>query len=351
MRLRRTRPPSITLGCVIDGMCRGIGADQPGNACSSCNPAVSTSQWTPKILGTPCDDGQFCTQIDTCNGAGACGGTTRTCSDGLACTADSCNENMDSCVNAVGDGCVINGTCRAAGATNPLNPCQVCNPNVSTTAWTNAVGAVYDDGFFCTENDTCNALATCTGTAKSCDDGLSCTIEVCNELTEACDITINTGCVIDGQCRGLMSDNPENACQQCNPVTNARAWTNRLLGTPCTDGQYCTQVDACNGSGSCVGTPRICTDGLACTTDGCNEAGDQCVYSLGGGCIINGVRLTGCTSQSNASRSHRRAPCGSDVVRGVRSRHAPQEVQRWIDTCISTEQGHPKCRCLPEKTS
>jgi hypothetical protein len=45
----------------------------------------------------PCGDGQFCNGNETCGGGACQPGTAVNCSDGIACTADSCNEATDAC--------------------------------------------------------------------------------------------------------------------------------------------------------------------------------------------------------------------------------------------------------------
>jgi Cohesin domain len=49
--------------------------------------------------GTACDDSMFCTTADMCTG-GVCGGGPRDCDDLDSCTADSCDEIGNTCVNA-----------------------------------------------------------------------------------------------------------------------------------------------------------------------------------------------------------------------------------------------------------
>src|SRR5207244_5488310 len=68
----------------------------------------------------------------------------------------------------------------------------------------------------------------------------------------------------------------------CNPNYVA-------AGTSCSDGLGCTLSDACNGSGSCVGTPRNCDDGSVCTTDACTEPAGACQYTISGSCDIHGL--------------------------------------------------------------
>src|SRR5213079_2900908 len=95
----------------------------------TCNPATGVCSNPAKPNGAPCDDGNACTQTDTC-AAGACVGANP-----VVCTAAD--------------------QCHAVGACNPAS--GVC----SNPAKLN--GAPCDDGNACTRTDTC-AAGVCMGT-------------------------------------------------------------------------------------------------------------------------------------------------------------------------------------------
>ena len=107
-------------GCLIDSTNYAPHAVNPANACESCEPSISTTDWTADVDGTSCD-------------------TAKVCASG-SCAA----------------GCFINGTFHASGATNPANGCQRCEPTASTTAWSD------------------RALGTSCGTGKVCNASSSC---------------------------------------------------------------------------------------------------------------------------------------------------------------------------------
>jgi len=110
-------------------------------------------------LGTPCDDGDLCTENDVCQN-GNCVGTPKDCDDGNACTDDSCNP--------------LTGECEHTNNT-----------------------ALCDDGDPCTENDVCQD-GSCVGTSKDCDDGNPYTDDSCNPLTGECENVFPTcGTVTD----------------------------------------------------------------------------------------------------------------------------------------------------------
>jgi len=93
--------------------------------------------------GTTCNDGNPCTVNDVYQ-SGICAGVPVTCDDGIACTTDSCNPATGGCVNT-------------------------------------PVDAACSDGNLCNGSEQCSAVAGClTGTPVNCDDGNSCTSDVCD---------------------------------------------------------------------------------------------------------------------------------------------------------------------------
>ncbi len=301
-------------GCVIGGTCFGAGQRNPMNQCEVCATASSRSAWSTND-GATCDDGAFCTDGDLCTGT-TCGGTARSCGDGIACNgAETCNEatnacaagtttcsggalcdpTTDTCV-ATCSGCVIGGSCFGAGQVNPTNACQVCTVASSRTSWSDNAGARCDDGAFCTDGDTCRAGA-CSGTARICSDGVACNgTETCDETadscaagtstcaaTEVCNTNFDTcvaacaGCVIGGVCYANATRNPANPCEVCD-TARSRAAFSANDGASCDDGLFCTTADSCSG-GLCAGSSatNFCADAVTCNgTETCNEATDSC---------------------------------------------------------------------------
>lgn len=92
--------------CLIGGVCYAASATDPGDACSTCQPALSQSAFSPKCA----DDGLTCT-------------TT-------TCDAGACSHPVDAA------SCLIAGTCYTQGAANPSNACETCEPDMSQAAFT-----------------------------------------------------------------------------------------------------------------------------------------------------------------------------------------------------------------------
>ncbi|MBN1512802.1 MAG: S8 family serine peptidase, partial [Phycisphaerae bacterium] len=150
-----------------------------------------------------CNDGTYCNGAEVCVLGQCQAGVAVDCDDGVACTADSCNEDTDSCDNVPND-------------------------------------AACDDGAYCNGTETCDAELGCQpGTAPDCDDGVECTVDSCNEATDACDHAPNDAA--------------------------------------CGNGQFCDGEEICHATLGCqAGTAPDCDDGVACTDDSCNEGTDAC---------------------------------------------------------------------------
>lgn len=239
--------------CTALDSCHAIGVcDKQTGICS--NPAAAD--------GTSCDDGNACTQTDSCQ-TGVCSG-----SNPVVCTAldqchrvGICDTNTGVCDNPLkadgsgcedGNFCTLTDTCQAgvcvggsAKVCTSTNSCQnggTCEPSTGLCSGTNKPnGTSCDDGDACTQSDSCQN-GTCTGTNPV----------VCTALD---------------QCHDVGS---------CNPLTGLCSDPQKSNGASCNDGNACTQTDTCQ-SGSCVGGNLVVCTAL----DQCHNAG-VCNTTTGG---------------------------------------------------------------------
>ena len=117
-----------------------------------------------------CDNGLFCDGAETCDVALDCQvGIPPVLDDGIGCTDDSCDEAGDQVVSIPND-------------------------------------ANCDDALFCNGVETCDVLLDCqVGTAPPVDDGISCTIDACDEVGD-----VITNVVSDALCsNGVFCDGAE----------------------------------------------------------------------------------------------------------------------------------------------
>jgi hypothetical protein len=264
--------------CVV-GLCTPGAAlvCDDGNPCTtdSCDPA-SGCQATPVADFTACGDGDACNGAETCQGGTCTGGTPLNCNDGNACTTDVCDV-VSGCINTPIVGCQ---SCTTAGDCADGNPCTVdaCNAGVcSNTPAAN--GTSCDDGTVCNGTETCQAGLCMPGTPLVCDDGNVCTADSCDAVT-GCIHTPTPGC----QPCTVAAD-----CADANPCTtdacNGGMCSNTAVanGTSCADATVCNGAETCQAGTCTAGTPLVCDDGNACTTDSC-DAVAGCLHTPIAGC-------------------------------------------------------------------
>ncbi len=279
--------------CRIGGVTYDAGDPNPQNPCEACDVTNPTS-WTNLSDGTACADSAVCGANPTCQ-AGVCTGTGTVCDDGDPCTIDSCGANDTCQANTAPDGtvcgtdpdpcatvtcqtgscttalslvsCSIGGTCYADGASNPDNPCQVCDATANRTDWTLvSAGTACDDGAFCTVGETCNASGVCGGG----------TPRDCSGATDACNN--NPFCNESAQrCQGRPT-NDGGTCDDGDPCTTTDICSAGFCdGTPvdCSNLDDECNLGVCGATGACAASPV--PDGTSCGT----TAGEAC---FGGSC-------------------------------------------------------------------
>jgi cysteine-rich repeat protein len=121
-----------TLGCLsgtpVD--CSKLNGQCQAGVCNE-NTDKCEADYTNYPFSTSCDDGQYCSETDHCDGNGNCIQlNARNCDDQDICTIDSCDETQDECVNPFSDtiGPTTSGT-----AVNPV----FNNGNFNVTALAN----------------------------------------------------------------------------------------------------------------------------------------------------------------------------------------------------------------------
>ena len=301
-----------TLGDTCDaGVCKP-GTDAKDcddkNACTidTCDGATGCAHKAD--VGAPCDDGNPCTLTDLCGGdtGDTCAGKAKICDDGLTCTADSCEGG--NCVTkplsdiACDDGnlCTEKDTCASgscAGAPvicDDKDPCtnDACDAIGGKCIATPASGAKCDDGSLCTLNDTCTE-GKCGGVAKTCTDGNGCFTSSCEAATGDCKTTKtyegqpcddSNVCTSGDTCIGnacqpgvskVCNDSDPCTVDACSPTTGLCTYLPALEGAGCDDGKPCTVKDVCTG-GKCGGAAKDCGDGSVCTSDLCDVKTGKC---------------------------------------------------------------------------
>jgi len=292
------------------------GNNRQGDCCSAFCEQLSS--------GTACEDGQFCTVDDTCDGDGRCVGAGDPCEqpDGDSNCAESCNEESNACdapdpdASACDDGVYCNGSDLCASGEcswHSGSPCsgpdddtdcrESCDEATHDCNAPDEAGAPCNDGRFCTSGETCNAAGVCEGGSATCyPDGDGDCAEACDELADSCTAFDDEGAACND---GLFCT----ATDRCDGRGSCRGW-----GDPCSasDGDAdCSE--ACDESAGSCSAPEVdgspCSDGLACTL------GERC---LAGTCASSGVTSCDdanpctdefCAVDGSCTRHYNASPC------------------------------------------
>ena len=237
------------------------GADDDSNCRESCDEKARSCN-APDPAGSACNDGRFCTDGESCDASGECGGGYPHCSgaDGDDDCSESCDELADACTAD-----------DAAGS-----PCS--------------------DGLFCTATDRCDGRGQCRGAGDPCEgngavaDGDGDCSEACDEATGSCGAPDPDGapcddglaCTVDERCvSGACSPGGRTNCDDANPCTDEFCAPDgeclrQYNSAACDDGNPCTTGDRCV-RGQCSGTGEVdCRDDDLCSTDVCDPVDGSC---------------------------------------------------------------------------
>lgn len=263
--------------------------------------------------GTACEDGNACTALAECRGGRCVAVAALSCDDGNPCTDDRCDARLG-CVRTPnladcddGDPCTRDDFCRAGlcigggGSCDDGNPCtrDRCAPDGACMNTPDDT-LPCEDGSDCTGGDFCSAGVCVGGLLDGCAREDACRAATCADDGVSCDELDTDGFACDdgnactdgdlcvgGACRsgGPLDCGWDAGCADfaCDAVDGCRLDALRIPGTPCDDGDRCTEGTACDTAGRCIGgAPVVCDDNNPCTTNGCNPA-TGCAYVSRGG--------------------------------------------------------------------
>ncbi len=255
----------------------------------ACN-GIETCQAGTCVAGTPvhCDDNNLCNGVETCVDGACIAGPAA--ADGTVCADNNKCNGIETCL---------------AGACHPDFPtvCDDGNP-CTTDLCDSATGcsnvAVAEDTP-CSDGDVCNGQELCRmGACKAeaplnCDDGNLCTLDSCDHANGCQHTNLADGapCEDGDLCNGLehcvaggWTAAPPVVCDDNDACTNELCvGTTGCTNTPVSNETACDDGDACNGLETCqgglctAGTPIVCDDDDACTTESC-DAADGCIYAV-----------------------------------------------------------------------
>ena len=284
----------------------GCAGPKPGDPCHA--ETCVAGACVPGVLNGPCDDGDPCTDNDTCVG-GVCQGQPKICPATPCTTAGVCVAGH--CVGGTPVNC------------DDGNPCTVdtCDP-VRGCVQTPRNSGLCDDGDACTTGDHCVA-GQCVGRPRVCTDAFACTDDAC--VGGVCqhtpvDARCDSGACVIGSCQPGAPGSDARGCV-ASPSSNGA----------CTDDGFACTDDVCTDGGclhvpvdSRCGTPDSCTTavcapdrpdhdasgcapGPALASGGCAEDGDPCTDDVCNAGSCEHTRVPNWTLCTPVEGAYRRA--------------------------------------------
>ncbi|MEH6593103.1 MAG: carboxypeptidase regulatory-like domain-containing protein [Halioglobus sp.] len=220
--------------------------------------------------------------------AQACGGTLLA-SAGAVVTDEWVEFDVTSVIGTSG----IYGFCLSSASSNSVfysaregtHPPELAI--VADTGTACSVDSDCNDDLFCNGQESCNAGVCVAGPVVSCDDGDSCTLDICDESTNACLNTDTCGsCSVDADCDDSLFCNGTEVCELGICQTGAPP--------VCDDGVFCNGAELCDEVSGCLSSPpQTCDDGVSCTSDSCDVTSDQCINATNDAFCSNGLFCDG----------------------------------------------------------
>jgi subtilisin-like proprotein convertase family protein len=116
-----------------------------------------------------------------------------------------------------------------------------------------------------------------------------------------------------------------------SPVGEGPCDTGCIDNGDCDDGQFCNGAETCSGGSCQAGTAPNCNDGIACTSDACNESTDSCTNtpnnaSCDDGLFCNGAETCSPTLGCQAGTD----PCGGGTCNETTDTCSSGDGELWM---------------------
>ncbi len=302
-----------------------------------CNEDENRCDFSP--TDSLCDDGTFCNGPEVCDEFQGCrSGDVPDCTDAIACTDDRCDPDLDSCTHTPNDD--------RCDDLRYCNGSEVCDSELGCAPGTaidcaDAVACTKDfclettdscvhvpehgqcsDGLYCNGDETCDAMSGCQNNpAPDCSDTVACTLNRCNEETDACEIIPD-----DAKCGENDACCPGEGCISLSSLSNCGA-----CGVACDPGERCEAASVDANRCEC-GTDQVCAEGETCCGVACaNLKSDP-----------NNCGLCGTSCPSGACSNGHCAPMEQVyLAAGVFQMGDTAEDHQRLAACISLGEGSP----------
>ncbi len=215
------------------------------------------------VTDNDCDNNLYCDGPELCVNNVCQAGVPINCDDSVVCTDDSCDENVDSCVNNPIDANCDDGVyCNGVEYCDPVLGCQTTPVQVE-----------------CQQDADCGCLSDRCIDADFDGDADDYADYPDNGLCVDCNCSNGTG--VGEPCAPGITFNDAVHCSVC--VTDG----------DCDNGVFCDGPELCVGGYCQVAVPLTCDDSVVCTDDSCDEINDQCVNTANDGLCDNGLFCDG----------------------------------------------------------
>jgi len=278
------------------------------------------------------------------------------CADSVACTVDTCDVDTGICNSAANhSACLDSSYCNGAEFCHATLGCRLgaavnCNDGLSCTidscneSLDSCVHSPIDDwcdnGTFCDGVEWCDVDLGCqSGAPETCDDGEDCTVDTCDPDIDDCVFTSSGDACDDGLfCNGQETCDPDSGCAAGgDPCPNefcdeaGDRCVECVDDFDCDDGVFCNGAERCDlAAGTCDRGPAVvCDDQNDCTTDHCDAQTDGCTHAPDDGACDDGEFCNG-TERCDAELGCMSgdAPCSDGFC--------DEELDRCVD-CLSDE--------------
>ena len=178
---------------------------------------------------------------------------------------------------------------------------------IPNTLDSGTIDTLCDDGVFCNGSEVFLG-GVCQPGVFPCDDGVPCTDDSCDELSDICSNITNDANCDDGQfCNGAELCDAALDCQagsdpcddgitctddSCDEVLDTCA--NAPNDSLCDNALFCDGLEFCDAALDCqFGVPPNCDDLVGCTIDTCDEVNDRCENAASDVLCDNGLFCDG----------------------------------------------------------
>jgi hypothetical protein len=163
---------SVPAAIAVAGCGRTTLSGGGGTERDAAGPDARDGGVTPCRSDVECDDGLVCNGAERCSGGRCVAGAIPSCEDRIPCTADTCDRMLDRCTHTPDS--------------SRCGPREICDPMLGCRVIGCVDDSVCQNGFVCDGIERCLGGTCIPGPPLDCNDGVACTIDLCDESLGGC---------------------------------------------------------------------------------------------------------------------------------------------------------------------